>query len=85
MPLQLKAFFAEREKSRRESGALEALQKQATDMEVEPLATANSAAASDSAEIEKVKAWKEQLARDFYLREAANVLADLAGIYTAKR
>jgi carboxyl-terminal processing protease len=84
MPIQLKKFFEERNRSREESEALEALQKQATDLGVDPL-TGTQAAAADSVEAEKLKNWKEQLSRDFYLREAADVLSDLALFYTAKR
>jgi hypothetical protein len=51
---------------------------------VDPL-TGTQAAAADSVEAEKLKNWKEQLSRDFYLREAADVLSDLALFYTAKR
>ena len=35
-------------------------------------------APTDSLEIEKDKKWHEQLTKDFYLREAVNVLADIS-------
>jgi hypothetical protein len=34
--------------------------------------------AADSLEEEKEKKWREQLSRDFYLREAVNVLNDIS-------
>jgi carboxyl-terminal processing protease len=76
VPLSLSAYVAERARNRAESDTLEALQKKATDLSVDPLPTGTDVTAADSAEKEKVKSWKEQLSRDFYLREAVNITDD---------
>jgi carboxyl-terminal processing protease len=76
--LSLSRFFAERDKSRRDSDTLESLQKQASGLAAAPLATLNAAFASDSLEKEKVTEWKQSLGRDYYLREAVHVLEDWA-------
>src|SRR5690606_38523924 len=78
VPLSLDAFFAERERNRAEGDSLEALQKQSTGLKATPLASRNAAFAADSIEREKTREWKEQLAKDFYLREAVDVLGDWA-------
>ena len=46
---------------------------------MEPLPPDNALAASDSVEQEKAKNWKESLGRDFYLREAVNIVGDWSG------
>ncbi len=84
IPLSLNSFFTERRKNKTESEELETLQKQATDLGVEPLLSENENTKSDSTEIQKVKAWKEQLTRDFYLRETANILSDLLTLANGK-
>jgi hypothetical protein len=76
MPLALDAYFAERERHRVEGDSLEALQKLATGLTAAPLASQNAAVAADSLEREKVREWKDQLAKDFLLREAVDVLGD---------
>jgi carboxyl-terminal processing protease len=78
VPLSLDAFFAERERSRVEGDSLEALQRQSTGLTATPLVSRNAAFAADSVEKEKTREWKEQLAKDFYLREAVDVLGDWA-------
>lgn len=76
VPLSLDRYFADREKARAESDSLEALQKQATGLVASPLVSLNPAVAKDSIEQEKVREWKEQLAKDAYIREAVDVLGD---------
>ncbi len=81
VPLSLTAFMEDRDRNRHEADSLEALQKKSTDLTVEPLPTGgNAAAASDSLEQDKAKSWKESLGKDFYLREAVDVVNDLAGM-----
>jgi carboxyl-terminal processing protease len=76
--LSLDRYFGERERNRVEGDSLETLQKQATGLSVLPLISLNPAFAADSIEKEKAREWKEQLAKDFYLREAVDVLGDWA-------
>src|SRR5690606_9371321 len=76
VPLSLDRYFADREKARAESDSLEALQKQATGLVASPPVSPNPAAPKDSIEQEKVREWKEQLAKDAYIREAVDVLGD---------
>lgn len=73
--LQKTRYFQEQETARKETEKFEAIQKENANIKVMPLALARPAA--DSLEGEKDKKWREQLARDFYLREAVNVLGDL--------
>ena len=54
----------------------EALQKENANMKVSPLALSRPPA--DSLDEEKEKKWREGLAKDYYLREAVNVLGDMA-------
>ncbi len=79
VPLSLDRYFAERERARAETDSLEALQKLATGLVASPLGSLNPAVANDSIEKEKVREWKEQLAKDAYIREAVDVLGDWAG------
>ncbi len=78
--LSLSAYFAEREHNRDEADTMEALQKKATDLTVETVPTRDDTASAlpDSAAQEKAKSWKEQLGRDFYLREGVNIVDDWA-------
>jgi len=83
IPLSLDRYLADRERNRVENDSLEALQKQSAGLTVTALGTLNAAAAADSVEREKVREWKELLAKDFYLREAVDVLGDWSA--TAKK
>jgi len=68
-------FFQEQESARKESEKFEALQKENANMKVSPLALSRPPV--DSLEDEKEKKWREGLAKDYYLREAINVLGDM--------
>ena len=74
--VQKNKFSQEQEAARKETEKFEALQKESVNMAVNALAHADVPA--DSLETEKEKKWSEQLSRDFYLREAINVLADMS-------
>src|SRR5690606_35441047 len=76
VPLSLDRYLADRERNRIENDSLEALQKQSAGLMVNPLGSLNAAVAADSVEQEKAREWKELLAKDFYLREAVDVLGD---------
>jgi carboxyl-terminal processing protease len=82
--LQKLSYFAERDRGRRESDSLEALQKRTSGLTATPLSSLNPAFAADSVEREKVNEWKLQLTRDHALREAVHVLEDWADA-SAKR
>jgi carboxyl-terminal processing protease len=69
-------FFQEQETARKETEKFEALQKENANMKVSPLALSRPPA--DSLDEEKEKKWREGLAKDYYLREAVNVLGDMA-------
>jgi hypothetical protein len=77
--LTLDRYLAERERNRVEGDSLEALHKQATGLIATLLISQNAAFAADSVEQVKARDWKDQLAKDFYLREAVDVLGDWAG------
>jgi len=79
LSVSLRGYFADRERNKHEADTLDALQKKSTDLIVEPLPPDNALAASDSVEQEKAKNWKESLGRDFYLREAVNIVGDWSG------
>jgi carboxyl-terminal processing protease len=68
-------FVQEQENARKETEKFEALQKENANLKVAPLALGRAPA--DSLEEEKEKKWREGLAKDFYLREAVNVLGDM--------
>jgi len=68
-------FFQEQENTRKETEKFEALQKENANMKVAALALARPPV--DSLEDEKDKKWREGLAKDYYLREAINVLGDM--------
>lgn len=78
VPLSLDRYLADRERNRIESDSLEVLQKQSAGLSVVPLGSLSAAVAADSVEREKTREWKELLAKDFYLREAVDVLGDWA-------
>jgi len=52
------------------------LQKENANLKVSPLALSRPPA--DSLEDEKEKKWREGLAKDYYLREAINVMGDMS-------
>ena len=79
MYLKMTSYMEERERNRHESAALDSLQKKNTDMKVDPLPMIDAIKAADSLEQEKVKSWKESLGKDFYLREAVDIVGDWAG------
>jgi carboxyl-terminal processing protease len=84
LSLQKARFFQEQENTRKETEKFEALQKEnANNLKVTALALARPAA--DSLDEEKEKKWREGLAKDFYLREAANVLGDMSATATAAK
>ncbi len=85
VPLSLDRYLADRERNRIESDSLEALQKQSAGLKVNPLGSLNAAVAADSVEREKAREWKELLAKDFYLREAVDVVSDWTELGAAKR
>jgi carboxyl-terminal processing protease len=74
--VQKTKFIQEQETARKENEKFEALQKENVNMAVSALSHAKPP--TDSLEIEKEKKWREQLSRDFYLREAMNVLGDMS-------
>jgi carboxyl-terminal processing protease len=84
LSLQKARFFQEQENTRKETEKFEALQKEnANNLKVTALALARPAA--DSLDEEKEKKWREGLAKDFYLREAAYVLGDMSPTATAAK
>lgn len=85
VPLSLDRYLADRERNRIEGDSLESLQKQSAGLKVTPLGSLNVAVAADSVEREKAREWKELLAKDFYLREAVDVLSDWTRIASRKR
>jgi carboxyl-terminal processing protease len=78
VPLALDRYLADRERNRVENDSLDVLQKQSAGLMVTPVGTLNAAVAADSVEREKAREWKELIAKDFYLREAVEVLGDWA-------
>jgi len=73
--LQKDAFFKEQETARKETEKFEALQKENAKVKASPLALSRPPV--DSISQEREKKWLDQLGRDFYLREAVNVLGDM--------
>jgi carboxyl-terminal processing protease len=76
LSLKKSKFFQEQESARKETERFEALQKENAALSVTALDRTDGSP-SDSLENEKGKRWQEQLARDYYLREAVNVLTDV--------
>jgi carboxyl-terminal processing protease len=76
-------YFHEQETTRKETEKFEALQKENANLKVAALALARPPA--DSLEEEKEKKWREGLAKDFYLREAVNVLGDMGSSNVAAK
>lgn len=85
VPLSLDRYLADRERNRVESDSLEALQKQSAGLKVNPIGSLNAAVAADSVEREKAREWKELLAKDFYLREAVDVVSDWTELASRKK
>ncbi len=79
MPLKMTSYMEERERNRRDSDTLNAVQKKHTDLKAQPLPMSDAIKAADSVEQDKVKNWKESLEKDFYLREAVDIIGDWAG------
>ncbi len=73
--VQRTKFVQEQEAARKETEKFEALQKENVNISV--ITLSKDKPATDSLGIEKEKKWHEQLAKDFYLREAINVLNDM--------
>lgn len=69
-------YVQEQETSRKETEKFEALSKENANLKVAALQLAKPPA--DSLDEEKERKWREGLAKDFYLREAVNVLGDMA-------
>ena len=76
LSLKKSRFFQEQEAARKETERLDSLGKENGGLRVTSL-DLKSKAAADSLEQDKGKRWQDQLARDLYLREAVNVLADM--------
>lgn len=76
LSLKKSKFFQEQETARKETERFETLQKENAALAVTPVDRSDGTP-SDSLEEEKGKHWQEQLARDYYLREAVNVLGDI--------
>jgi carboxyl-terminal processing protease len=71
-------FFEEQEAARKDTERFEALQKESAALAVTALKPKEATATVDSLEVDKGKRWQEQLGRDFYLREAVQVITDMA-------
>ena len=69
-------YIQEQETQRKETEKFEALSKENANLKVAALQLARPPA--DSLDEEKEKKWREGLAKDFYLREAVNVLGDMS-------
>jgi carboxyl-terminal processing protease len=75
LSVQKAKYFQEQETAKKETEKFEAVQKENANLKVSPLALARPPV--DSLDDEKEKKWREGLAKDFYLREAVNVLGDM--------
>lgn len=75
LSLKKSKFFQEQDNARKETEKLDSLGKENGQLRVTAL---DAKAQSDSSDQERNKRWQEQLARDLYLREAVNVLADIS-------
>ncbi|MEO6095522.1 MAG: carboxy terminal-processing peptidase [Fibrobacteria bacterium] len=75
LSVQKAKYFQEQETAKKETEKFEAVQKENVNLKVSPLALARPPV--DSLDDEKEKKWREGLAKDFYLREAVNVLGDM--------
>jgi carboxyl-terminal processing protease len=69
-------YFQEQENARKETERFEALEKETANLTVAAPALARPPI--DSLEEDKDKKWREGLSKDFYLREAVNVLGDMS-------
>jgi carboxyl-terminal processing protease len=76
LSVQKAKYFQEQETAKKETEKFEAVQKENVNLKVAPLALARPPV--DSLDEEKEKKWRDGLAKDFYLREAVNVLGDLS-------
>lgn len=76
LSVQKAKYFQEQETAKKETEKFEAVQKENVNLKVAPLALARPPA--DSLDEEKEKKWRDGLAKDFYLREAVNVLGDMS-------
>lgn len=79
LSLKKSRFFQEQVAARKETERLDSLGKENGGLRVTSL-DSKSKAAADSLDQEKGKRWQDQLARDLYLREAVNILADMGGV-----
>lgn len=78
LSLRKSRFFKEQEEARKETERLDSLGKENGLLRVNELPLrAGQSPVLDSLAMDKEKRWQEQLARDLYLREAVNVLADM--------
>jgi carboxyl-terminal processing protease len=82
LSLQKAKYFLEQETARKETEKFEAVQKENANLKVSPLALARPPV--DSLDEEKDKKWREALSKDFYLREAVNVLGDMSAVPAVK-
>ena len=76
LSVQKAKYFQDQETAKKETEKFETVQKENTNLKVAPLAL--SRAPVDSLDDEKEKKWRDGLAKDFYLREAVNVLGDMS-------
>lgn len=76
LSLKKSRFFQEQEAAREETERLDSLGKENGGLRVTSLDSKTKSAA-DSLDLDKGKRWQDQLARDLYLREAVNILADM--------
>jgi carboxyl-terminal processing protease len=76
LSLKKSRFFQEQEAARKETERLDSLGKENGGLRVTSL-DHKSKADADSLDLDKGKRWQDQLARDLYLREAVNILADM--------
>jgi carboxyl-terminal processing protease len=75
LSVQKAKYFQEQEAVKKETEKFETVQKENVNLKVAPLALARPPV--DSLDEEKEKKWREGLSKDFYLREAVNVLGDM--------
>jgi carboxyl-terminal processing protease len=75
LSVQKAKYIQDQEAAKKETEKFEAVQKENVNLKVSALALARPPV--DSLDDEKEKKWREGLAKDFYLREAVNVLGDM--------
>lgn len=75
LSVQKAKYFQEQETAKKEAEKFESVQKENVNLKVAPLALARPPA--DSLGEEKEQKWRDGLAKDFYLREAVNVIGDM--------